>query len=581
METGGGCAGAFRDRVRQTSGTIRRLTLPPVQKHFNGVLPWNGGPAVKRCIDNYDTLCYSILNYFSYPILRKEGKKSAVTRIFACLLVATALSCLACAGTAQTVKVDPNGVEVPSWEGWGCSICWWGIFSKHWSDAQRRELCRLIFSHDKDALGWNIARYNAGGTAADADVTRYRPGADARVILDQDGSWHPERDKAQIDCLLLARKFGANRLELFVNSPPYWMLKNGNTRGADDGKDNLKESSRRDYSRWLTSLLVHFEKDLGIRFDYVSPFNEPSAWWWNGKTGGQEGCKLDWPAQADVLRYLKEDLAAAHLTTKPAASDENGAHEAYNTLNWLTEPDKSKGAGLDASYLPKLNVHAYNGWEWQDRLRELAAARRIQTVWMSEVSHRESENAGFVPYDMRCALPETRSVVSDIRRLRCSAWIYWEAIEPLQADIAYHFTYGFLPTSVDSDVTWNGRVYHPGDFVVTKSFYALRQFAAFIRPKACIVHSGDDWTLAALTPDRHTLTIVVHNDKKESKPYSFDLSLFGHAGASAKPWRTMDDAGDEKFNCRPLASISVHDKAFSDTIPARSVTTYVISEMKL
>jgi hypothetical protein len=118
---------------------------------------------------------------------------------------------------AEEVKVEPQTVEVAKWEGWGCSLSWWGVYSEAWPDARRREVCRLLFSSDPDALGFNICRYNAGATAADADARKFRPGGNVPVVLDADGSWHLERDRAQITCLRLAKEYGVNLFELFSN----------------------------------------------------------------------------------------------------------------------------------------------------------------------------------------------------------------------------------------------------------------------------------------------------------------------------------------------------------------------------
>jgi len=105
--------------------------------------------------------------------------------------------------------------------GFGCSLSWWGVFTQSWSDADRKEVCRRLFGRGDDCLGWNVVRYNAGGTAPAAAPKRFRPGGKVQVTLDSDGSWRPERDRGQIDCLRQARALGANLDELFVNSHPH------------------------------------------------------------------------------------------------------------------------------------------------------------------------------------------------------------------------------------------------------------------------------------------------------------------------------------------------------------------------
>src|SRR5438105_4533365 len=94
--------------------------------------------------------------------------------------------CFAMHVQAEEVKVEPQNVEVANWEGWGCSLSWWGVYSEAWPDARRREVCRLLFSSDGDALGLNICRYNAGATAPDADPKKFRPGGKVQVTLAPD-----------------------------------------------------------------------------------------------------------------------------------------------------------------------------------------------------------------------------------------------------------------------------------------------------------------------------------------------------------------------------------------------------------
>ncbi len=382
---------------------------------------------------------------------------------------------------------------------------------------------------------------------------------------------------AQIACLKDAMHFGANRLELFANSPPYWMLKNGNTLGGDGGKENLKPDCQNAYAKWLADLVAAFQTREHISFNFVAPFNEPSAWWWKPDSSNQEGSKVDWPTQANVMRELGKALSDRKLNVGISASDENGAEEGFNTLKWLTTPAPN-GGGITGALLHKLNVHAYNGGaNWQVRLRKLAAEQQIPVVWMSEVTFREAKPEGFIPNDMRCAMPITRSIVNDIRNLHCSAWIYWQPIEPLQQDLKYNYTYGLIPTSLDTAVNFNGKTYQPGEGLFAKSYYAVRQFSAFIRPGDRLLATGDDSTLAAYSARDKRLTIVVQNDRTDEHRYDFDLTQFGSWVGAVKVWRTANDKPGELNNCRALPAIRITGTQFRDTVPPQSVTTYVLS----
>lgn len=467
-------------------------------------------------------------------------------------------------------RVDPSRILVDRWEGFGCSLSWWAVFTADWPEQSRQEVCRRLFGRGEDCLGWNIARYNAGGTKPDADPKRFRPGGKVQVILDRDGSFNPDRDAGQIAALRQAARLGADTFELFVNSPPYWMLRSGRTHGGDHGSENLRPECEEEYARWVVRLTTLLERHARIRFASVEPFNEPSADWWRSDREGQEGCRILPPAQARILRHLRNEMVRARRSWLIACSDEHNPHAALQTLEHLLGP-----GGLKPSAIGRVNVHTYAAWEWQERLREWMERRGLRRLWMSEVTHREWGEPGYVPREMRCALPVSRAIVNDLRRLRPQAWVYWQPLEPLEYCLRYRFTYGLLQGAAQEPLEWDGRTLRPGDYVLSKAFWAMMQFSRFIRPGDRLVVTDDFWTLAALSRDGRRLTVVAHNDEAEEKPFSLDVRAWG-TPAMARAWRTMEDRDGVAWDCRPMDFLSLQDGVLSHTLPARSVTTYVM-----
>ncbi|MGC8666504.1 MAG: glycoside hydrolase [Chthonomonadales bacterium] len=472
-----------------------------------------------------------------------------------------------------TVVVDPGRVEIPYWTGFGCSLSWWAVFSRNWPSASRLEACRRLFGRGEGCLGLNVVRYNAGGTAPTADPSRYRPGACVLATLDADGSFHPERDGAQIECLRLAHRLGADTFELFANSPPYWMLKNGDTRGGENGSENLKPECEQDYARWLATVAERVEGAAGVHFRSIEPFNEPSAWWWDNARSNQEGCRILPSAQARILKYLRLELKRTGVTHIIACSDENDAHTAFTTLEFLTDPN---GGGLDAGTIGQVNVHGYFPSDWRQRLRRLAAAHSVRHIWMSEVSFREWGHAGYIPQDMRCALPQTRALLADLKRLRPEAWVFWQPVEPLELCLDNRFTYGLLQSPAQRRVQWQGKVIEPGELVISKAFWALLQFSHFIRPGCRFVSASDEGVVAAVDGGGRRVVLVVQNDGLEGRRMRFDLSRFRRLPRMARRWRTMDDGGGHVWNCRPLEPLELHGRGLTDDVPPHSITTYVL-----
>jgi galactan endo-1,6-beta-galactosidase len=65
-------------------------------------------------------------------------------------------------------------------------------------------------------------------------------------------SWNWSADANQRAMLLKAKARGANLLELFSDSPVWWMCYNHNPSGADDGADDNLQSWNYDHARYLS-----------------------------------------------------------------------------------------------------------------------------------------------------------------------------------------------------------------------------------------------------------------------------------------------------------------------------------------
>lgn len=67
----------------------------------------------------------------------------------------------------------------------------------------------------------------------------------------------------------------------------------------DANKDNLKQDQYDNFATYLTTVVDHLQKDLGIAFKTLSPVNEPNTNYW----GAKEGRKVP-----TGHRHLKERL---------------------------------------------------------------------------------------------------------------------------------------------------------------------------------------------------------------------------------------------------------------------------------
>ena len=139
----------------------------------------------------------------------------------------------------------------------------------------------------------------------------------------QSSSWNWWVDSNQRNMMWKARDRGANRFELFSNSPMWWMLYNKNPAGKDDGGANLQYWNYQDHAKYLATIAKYAHDNWGINFESVEPFNEPSSSWWKSDNN-QEGCNFDSGAQEPIIKALRDELDSRGLNWMAvSASDEN------------------------------------------------------------------------------------------------------------------------------------------------------------------------------------------------------------------------------------------------------------------
>ena len=97
-------------------------------------------------------------------------------------------------------------------------------------------------------------------------------------------------------------------------------------------------------------------------------------------------------------------------------------------------------------------------------------------------------------------------------------------------------------------------------------------FTRYIRPGATFVDINSADMVAAMSADGATLAIVVRNgDTAASKGFTFDLTSLPSIGASIEAYRTS--ANEDLVH---LPAVTVQNWSFSATVPAYSVTTYIV-----
>lgn len=426
-----------------------------------------------------------------------------------------------------TVIVNPYK-SWTTWEGWGCSLCWWANQFGH-----RDDLAEALFTthnaslassggtYTLPGLGFNIARYNIGGTSnAPAFGDRAAIPSSMPPFKQIQGFWLDwgstdpastsfdwSADANQRAMLLKARDRGVNHFEAFSNAPMWWMCYNHSTAGSDTGGDNLQSWNYDAFARYLATVTRYAHDHWGVDFESVEPFNEPAARWWK-YPGGQEGCHFDVSTQSQVLGYLRTQLDShGLLNVGVTASDENSVDAALNTWNAMDCPTRS--------HVSRVNTHGYSG---QSAYRGSNRPALYQTVssagkglWMTE--YGESDGSG---------LTMAQSILLDINQTHATGWVYWQPFD---------------------SGGWGLVQSNPGDNWIgpaNPKYYVLAQFSRHIRSGMAILDSGDPDSVAAYDATGHTLVIVTVNGST-SRWLTYDLSRFRTAAGPVTRWTTATD----------------------------------------
>lgn len=294
---------------------------------------------------------------------------------------------------------------------WGTSLCWWANIE--YPKDIKDQLIELLFG--ESGLQLDIVRYNlGGGSNPDTNVKQnFRLGGNMPCIKDEKGEFILENDKLQLSILDEAIKNGVDKVELFSNSPPWWMTKSGVTNGSNKSFDcNLKKECIDNYVTFLNDSYNLLKTKYPIIS--IDPFNEPSNPFWSPNIN-QEGCFFDYFTRWKIIKRLKKKNSNIFIS----GVDEFSIGFA---LFWYIFSPRS--------LIDRINVHGYRlSYKefifyfddfniWKRLLRWLTK----KPIWMSEYGFGYSNT-------IRDSLPLGRKIFNDLKLLKPEGWIYWQAVE--------------------------------------------------------------------------------------------------------------------------------------------------------
>jgi galactan endo-1,6-beta-galactosidase len=472
---------------------------------------------------------------------------------------------------AKTVAVDPSRIQ-GKWQGWGSSLAWWAraIGGTANADYYADLIYTTKWNGDYPGLGLNIVRYNLGGGGINQPSEHKGP--KLRWQMDIHGywinpastdpaspSWNWSVDSNQRTMMVKAHKRGANVFEMFSDSPMWWMNSNHSTAGSDSGGDCLDPGNYDRFATYLATVARYSAEHWGINFGSVEPFNEPSARWWKYPVR-QEGCHFEVSTQEKIVKSLRKALDERQLNdVAVAASDENDFDVALSTWESF---DTSSRRSVD-----KVNAHGYyQGTESyrgtnRSALRDAVGDRRL---WQSE--YGDGDGSGYTM---------ANAIIQDIRRLRPSAWVYWQPVEP---DVKEN-GWGLLNADyVDTRDSSNRDIITPL-VRVNRKFFLYGQFTRYVRPGAVFIAASDDNSIAAYDSKSHKLVLITVTGEAP-QPVNYDLSKFSDVGESIEQISTTTAPGngvpDWKQHVETISFKKGRDRVFSAMLYPKSVNTFVV-----
>nr|WP_303776748.1 glycoside hydrolase [Bacteroides intestinalis] len=516
------------------------------------------------------------------------------------LVITTILSIICYVTFAQSASHFEICPEQPLqvMEHFSASDAWSMHIIGKWPQEKQNQVADWLFSTENDAngkpmgIGLSLWRFNVGaGSTEQGEASQIgSPWMRTECFLQPDGSYNWNKQQGQRNFLRLAKERGVNKFLAFLNSPPVYFTQNGlATNTGRDGTLNLKEEHYEDFAHFLANVIKGVEEKDGIKFDYLSPFNEPDGHWnWIGPK--QEGTPATKKEIARAVRLISKEFVKEDIDTEITICESSDYrcmfsthmtnHERGYEIQSFFSPDSvDTYLGNTPNVSRLIAGHSY--WtntplnslrNYRRQLRDTLDKYKVD-FWQTEtcIMGNDEEIGGGGGFDrtMKTALYVARIIHHDIVYAGARSWQWWRAIGGDYKD-------GLIREYTNPDLQ-DGRVED------SKLMWILGNYSRFIRPGAVrmtiaatdksgqIVPEGDtDQKGLMCSAYRNTngqWVMVIINYADQEQECTFRVN-----DPKVKSWqgyRTSDTPGEDLL---PIKKLNKRQPA---VIPARSVTTFV------
>jgi O-glycosyl hydrolase len=383
------------------------------------------------------------------------------------------------------------------------------------------------------------------------------------------GGYDWTRDPGGRTFLRHAAQHGVRDLVGFANTAPAPWTSNGRSCGG-----TLVAGSTQAYAGYLADIVAHFNGE-GIRLNYLSPMNEPTN---SFGECGQEGMLVPVAQRDDLVRATGAALASRGLATG-VSSDESSAVGGFNSEvpQWL-------GQSGTAQHVANLAHHTYDNPGDAARTTAMNIGRAAgKRTWASEICCFTGVGGGWSQgYDptITGGLAISEKIYRDFGVSYDTAFHWWTALSPMLG--CNPVGSPGCPNQANSSGWSDGLLYYDPNYAsngnqalyLTKRYYALGQYSRFVRPGAVRhnVTGAPAGVQVSAFDHNGAWTLVVNNLNTASTAVTVHFNAKSNVSAGAA-YRT---SASENLAAVPAPAVA--NGAMTATLPARSVTTYVLNQ---
>jgi len=442
------------------------------------------------------------------------------------------------AGQVKPVVVNINlSKTYQVMDNFGASDAWACQFAGSWPEAKKNKIADLLFSNDTldngspKGIALSLWRFNIGaGSAQQGEQSGIKDEwRREESFLDSPAVYNWNRQAGQLWFLKAAKAHGVEQFLGFCNSPPVQFTQNHKAY-SDSGRTNIAASEYPAFASYLAEVVKGVEKYCGVRFNYISPVNEPQ---WGWSDGGQEGCPYTNKEIAELVRRINSAFTASNLSSGLIIAEAGSIDYLYNKSD-----NPAKGNQISDFFIPSsvnyignlknvkrtLAAHSYfttapltHAATMRKALADSVSKIRDLNYWQSEYCIL-GDNAGEISgakrdTGMDAALYLAGVIHTDLTAANASAWQWWTALSP------YNYKDGLIYIDKNKN---------DGNFYTSKMLWVLGNYSRFVRPGAVrvgtsIITERIKPLLVSAFKNGKAFTAVIINLNSEAVPINLHI----------------------------------------------------------